>query len=174
MSISGHQHIVQVGEPVLRGIAKPVLKKDIGSAHLKKLVADMQKALASEENGVAIAAPQVGEPLRLFVVAGRIFTESEDDDEEETPAGPDKVFINPEIIRQSRKQENMSEGCLSVRAKYGTVRRHSKASVKAMDENGQEFIYHGSGLLAQIFQHEVDHLNGVLFIDKAIDYDNEQ
>ena len=153
----------------MRQTAKPVAKKDFGSKALKTLIAKMKKSLDKEKYGVAIAAPQVGSPLRLFVVAGRAFDEESGTDEGEkgTSKTPDKAFINPELMRVSRKKKEMSEGCLSVRGKYGMVPRHEKASVKAYDEAGKQFIYHGSGLIAHIFQHEVDHLEGILYIDKA-------
>ncbi|MBX4192016.1 peptide deformylase [Candidatus Parcubacteria bacterium] len=154
--------IIQEGAQVLRLKAKPVLKKDIESLKVRSLIAKMKKVLAKEEFGVAIAAPQVGESLRIFVVAGRAFRE----DSEVTM--PDKVFINPELIRLSRKKKEMTEGCLSVRNKYGSVLRHEKASVKALDEQGRAFTYHGSELLGHIFQHEYDHLEGILYIDKAV------
>ncbi len=125
----------------------------------------MQKALAGEEYGVAIAAPQVGSPLRLFVVAGRVFKKDEDSQEELTPA--DRVYINPEITRMSKKQREMAEGCLSVRGQYGTVMRHEKVTLKALDGSGKPTLVHASGLLAHIFQHECDHLEGVLYTDKA-------
>ena len=161
--------IVQIGSPVLRQIAKPVSKKDISSKPLKVLIARMKKSLDKEKYGVAIAAPQVGTSVRLFVVAGRAFDEDAGGDAggDAVPKMPDKTFINPELIRVSRKKKELSEGCLSVRGKYGTVLRHEKASVKAFDESGKPFIYHGSGLIAHIFQHEVDHLEGILYIDKA-------
>ncbi len=158
--------VVQVGSPVLRQIAKPVGKKELGSTELLKLIARMKKVLDKEKYGVAIAAPQVGESLQLFVVAGRAFSDPDEDDTDPEPQ-PDRAFINPELVRMSRKTREMSEGCLSVRGKYGAVVRHEKATVKAVDEYGKPFIYHGSGLLAHIFQHEVDHLNGILYIDKA-------
>lgn len=155
--------VVQVGEPVLRERALPVGKKDIGSAKLKSLIKKMSATLAAEGFGVAIAAPQVGTGLRVFLVGGKVFQE---EGAEEVPK--DKVFINPEFVRLSRKKAEMSEGCLSVRHKYGSVMRHEKASVRAWDEEGKSFTMHGSGLLAQIFQHEVDHLDGILYIDKAV------
>jgi len=79
----------------------------------------------------------------------------------------DLVFINPEIIKISKKKGSVPEGCLSVRWLYGEVKRSTNATIRAYDENGKIFTRGGGGLLAQIFQHEVDHLNGVLFIDKA-------
>lgn len=159
--------IVQVGDPVLRVQAKPVAKKDIGSAHLRAMLTKMSAVLAKEEYGVALAAPQIGETVRVFVVAGKVFKEDDEDEETETPTPPDMVFINPELTKLSRKKREMSEGCLSVRGKYGTVVRSEKASVRACDEDGKVFTYNASGLLAQIFQHEVDHLDGILYVDKA-------
>jgi len=175
--------ILQEGERVLRQKARPIAKKDIGSRHLKGIISRMRAALKKEKFGVAIAAPQLGEPLRIFVVAGKALASQESSlrrDEHDpnssakTPATPsDKVFINPEIIRLSRKKKEMTEGCLSVRKKYGTVLRHEKATVRAQDEMGNSFIYHGTGLLAQIFQHECDHLDGVLYVDKAKEIHDE-
>ena len=161
--------IVQSGAPVLRLQAKPVTKKEFGSKELKTLIAKMKKVLHKEKFGVAIAAPQVGESLRLFVVAGRAFDEDQDDgDKKSKSKTPDKVFINPVLLRVSRKKKEMSEGCLSVRGKYGSVLRHEKAGIKAYGEDGRVFTYQGSGLIAHIFQHECDHLEGILYIDKAV------
>ena len=152
--------IVQIGAAVLRERAKPVAKKDIGSRKLSSLLARMSAALKKEEFGVAIAAPQVDEPLRVFVVAGKVFSGPEE-------TVPDKVFINPELTKKSKSKKEMTEGCLSVRHKYGAVLRHEKTSIRAWDKEGKPFTYHGSGLIAQIFQHEVDHLEGILYVDKA-------
>lgn len=158
--------IVQVGDGVLREKAKPVAKKDVSSRKIQSVITIMRKALAPEENGVAIAAPQIGEPLRIFIVAGKVFEAAEQEDPDAKKL-KDKVFINPEFLRVSRKKNEMSEGCLSVRGVYGLVLRHDKASIKALNERGESITYHGSGLLAQIFQHEMDHLDGVLFVDKV-------
>jgi peptide deformylase len=166
--------VVQIGAPVLRQKAKPVLKKDFSSSALKALIKKMKKVLDKEKYGVAIAAPQIDAPLRLFVVAGRAFDEDTGEESKGKKASPDKVFINPELLRVSRKSREMSEGCLSVRGKYGTVMRHEKATVKAQNESGKPFIYHGSGLIAHIFQHECDHLDGILYIDKAIKLTDEE
>lgn len=169
--------IVQKEAPVLRGVAEPVNMKDFGSPQLKKILADMTVALEKEEDGVAIAAPQIGVPLRIFIVSHRAFEFEEEATRhpEETPEEnqkvqhSDMVFINPVITKLSRKKKWVPEGCLSVRWLYGEVSRADKATVRAYDENGKAFTRGGSGLLAQIFQHETDHLNGVLFIDTARD-----
>ncbi len=156
--------IVQNGHEILRQIAEPVSASDFGKRPLKTIIKRMKEALAHEKDGVAIAAPQIAVPLRMFVVAGFMFRKKETD-----PVLPDRAFINPEIVRTSKEKAWMDEGCLSVRYLYGRVKRAKKATVHAFDENGREFTIGGSGLLAQIFQHEIDHLNGTLFIDNAKD-----
>lgn len=159
--------IVQEGALVLRQKAHPVPKKDIGSKHVQAVIAKMKKALAKEEFGVAIAAPQIGESLRIFVIAGRVF-EDEGQEESGQKKEPDRVYINPELTRLSRAKKEMSEGCLSVRGKYGSVMRHEKASLKALDGEGNPISINAAGLLAHIFQHECDHLDGILYTDKAV------
>ncbi len=168
--------IVQDGDPVLRQRALAVPKKDLNSPALKKIIKKMHAALAPEKYGVAIAAPQVGESLRLFVVSGRVFKPEEPAEQEPKTKAvpPDKVYINPEITRASRKKLEESEGCLSVRSVYGTVLRHERVTLKYLDEQGKPQTQNAAGLLGHIFQHEVDHLNGVLFIDKAKDLHESQ
>lgn len=162
--------IVQEGDPVLRAKALPVAQRDIGSPALNKLIQKMHKALAPEKYGVAIAAPQVGSSLRMFVVAGRVYKEEETEVEKEMRAiYPNRVYINPEITRASRAKKDESEGCLSVRNIYGHVKRHERVTLKYIDESGKPQTENATGLLGHIFQHEVDHLNGILFIDKARD-----
>ena len=126
----------------------------------------MREALLSYDvegfNGVAIAAPQIGIPLRIFLVH-----DTSKKDNEHKSLLPDIVAINPTISKLSRKKKVVGEGCLSVPEKYGAVERATHATLRALDENGNEFERGASGLLAQIFQHEVDHLDGILFIDRA-------
>lgn len=154
------------GEPVLREVAKSVPIEQIKSAETKRVIADMKEALASQDDGVAICAPQIGISQRIFVVSGRTLADLAD---EENLVLPDRIFINPEIVKISKKTEWMDEGCLSLRYLYGKVKRATKVRVSAYDENGAKFELGGSGLLAQIFQHEIDHLDGIIFTDKAKD-----
>ncbi len=161
--------IIQIDEnKVLREKAKEVPKKDITSPRIQKILNNMKKALASQDDGVAIAAPQIGVSLRIFIVSGRAFIIDRDEDPEHA-FYEDMVCINPVITKKSRKKEIMDEGCLSVRGKYGKVQRAQKTTITAYDENGKKFTYGGTGLFSQIFQHETDHLDGVLFVDKATD-----
>ena len=157
--------IRQKENPALRQIAKPVPIADLPAAWVKKLIDDMSTALAVCVDGVALAAPQIGESWRIFIIGERAFP---DGDKTKTWPG-DLVFINPTIIRRSRKQVELAEGCLSVRNQYGTTKRHERVSVAAYDLAGRKFVRHGSGLLAQVFQHEIEHLDGVLFTDRAWD-----
>ena len=162
--------IVQIksGNPVLRDFAEQVPLEEIKSEKIKKIIEEMKNALAKEEEGVAIAAPQIGISLRIFVVSKKIF-QLLDATKSGKDAFDDMVFINPEIIKLSKDKEVMEEGCLSVRDYYGKIKRAAKATVKAYDENGNIFERGGSRLLAQVFQHEIDHLNGILFTDSAKD-----
>ena len=161
---------VKTGNPVLRDFAEPVPLEEIKSAKIKNIIDSMKNALAREEEGVAIAGPQIGEPWRIFVVSKKIFQLLDNSKiDANTEKFEDLVFINPEITKLSKEKEVMEEGCLSVRDYYGKIKRSMKASVRAYDENGNVFERGGSRLLAQIFQHEIDHLNGILFTDTAKD-----
>jgi len=151
--------IVQVGEQVLRNKAELVPKEFFKTKKLLTILENMKIALDSQKDGVAIAAPQIGLPYRIFLVSPRAYHGNTKDIR--------LVFINPIITKKSKTTEVMAEGCLSVRWKYGEVKRSVNTTVEAYDENGVVFIRVGGGLLSQIFQHETDHLDGVLFIDKA-------
>jgi len=152
--------IVQKGNVVLRVQAQPV---DVASIITKTIQNDIKKmhtALAGEHDGVALAAPQIGISKRIFVISPKAFKEY---------AQQPLVFINPVIIKKSKEKKILDEGCLSVRWWYGKTQRHKQATVQAYNERGEKFVLGGSGLLAQIFQHETDHLDGILFDDHATD-----
>jgi len=166
--------IIQKENLLLREKAREVPPGEIKTAKIRNILADMKTALDAEEDGIAIAAPQIGVSLRIFLVSRKIHHISEDGEAvakeiaHDTHRGKkDMVFINPEITKLSKKKVRTPEGCLSVRWLYGNVLRSDKATVRAYDENGKLFTRGASGLLAQVFQHETDHLNGVLFIDTA-------
>lgn len=141
--------IVQEGDPVLREKAKPVANPK--SPEIKVLVSDMV-ATMQKVNGLGLAAPQVGVSSRIFTVEveGKVY-----------------AFINPEIKNISDDESFFEEGCLSVQKIWGPVIRPKKLTIKAFDENGEPIKIHAKGLLARVIQHEMDHLNGTLFIDKA-------
>lgn len=159
--------IVQNGHPVLRETAQEVAPEEITGEKIQKVISDMKSALASQKDGVAIAAPQIAVPLRIFVVAGKIFDPVWEEGQEPENPEPDMVFINPVITKRSKTKKWMHEGCLSVRPLWGEVRRSTNATLEAYNEKGEKITRGAGGLLAHIFQHEVDHLDGVLFIDNA-------
>lgn len=169
------REIVQDGDPVLREVAEPVPKKLFGSVELEELVADMVAALDIEPDGVALAAPQVRVSWRLFIVRmDRVETPPLHDgaaEGEETPVRPAvvEVYVNPEITKTSRKRARADEGCLSVRNIYGATNRHERVTIRAQRPEGSHFTRGAGGLLAQVFEHEIDHLNGILFTDAAED-----
>lgn len=179
--------IVQRENKVLREQAKEILIKEITTPKIKKVLKEMSLALKSQDDGVAIAAPQIGYDLRIFVVSGKIFHKDFGKSREEVSSNQNKtagtgeakeetkdlVFINPKISKLSKEKEWLPEGCLSVRWLYGNTLRSTKATITAYDETGKKFTRGASGLLAQIFQHETDHLNGILFIDHAKDIKEE-
>jgi len=171
--------ILQKGASVLREVAREVPPSDIRTPAIQKVIQKMKEAAAQEEDAVAIAAPQIGEGLRIFVVSKKVLAHEQagaDGKTGETSGKvlhnsveqlADQVFINPEIIKRSRQKSILQEGCLSIRWFYGDVKRNEKVTIRAYDDMGNKVTRGASGLLAQIFQHETDHLNGILFIDTA-------
>ncbi len=165
---------------VLREKAKEIALGHIKTPKTKKILKEMASALAHEHDGVAIAAPQIGYPLRIFIVSGKVFSidkrlaSKEEMGKEDGKVAKNLIFINPKISKLSREKEWLPEGCLSVRPLYGKTFRSKKATVTAYDEEGKKITRGASGLLAQIFQHETDHLDGILFTDHAKDIKEER
>ena len=135
-----------VPDPVLRQKSKRVRVID-GSIH--ELINNMRETMHSI-GGVGLAAPQVGIPLRVIVIG--------------IPGEEDIALINPEIVRRTGERL-VDEGCLSVPGYFGEIKRAESVVVKGRDQNGKEMHIKADGLLAQALQHEIDHLNGVLYID---------
>lgn len=145
------RNVVIEGDPLLRKISRPV--EEI-TPRILTLLDDLAETMYFEDRGIGIAAPQVGVLRRVFVVdVGDEHGKLE--------------FINPEITYQEGTQV-YCEGCLSVPGKNANVERPAKIRVKALDRNGKEFELEAEGLLAVCICHETDHLNGILFTDKAI------
>ena len=154
--------VVRYGEESLRQPSKEVHKV---SQKIKNLVEDLLDTMY-KENGVGLAAPQIGENVRVFVID--VSTGNE-------PLNP-RVFINPKIIKKSGACVS-HEGCLSFPEAFTDVKRYSNVMVKAMDKNGRSFVLEAKDgtLLSRCIQHEFDHLNGVLFIDHVINrFDAEE
>jgi len=150
------REIITIPDKTLRGKARKVTSF---GADLQTLIDDMVETMRAAP-GVGLAAPQVSAPLRVIVVE---FNESEDEE------APPKLYlvINPKITRSSSDQEIATEGCLSIPRIVGDVERPVSVTVKGFNRRGQPLKIKASGWLARIFQHEVDHLDGVLFVDRA-------
>jgi peptide deformylase len=145
-----------LGDPVLRRKAGRVAKID---ASIQRLIDDMIETMHAA-GGVGLAAPQVGRPLRVIVI-------EEPPPEADPPRAEKKeviVLINPQIVRRSG-QRQVVEGCLSVPGYWGEITRSVKVIAKGLDREGREVRIKGEDLLAQALEHEIDHINGVLYID---------
>ncbi len=156
--------IIQKGNKILRQKAKEVPVKEIKNKKIQSIIKRMAEILSAAEDGVALAGPQIGESLRIFIVKQPILGSKTSGADKKPPL----VFINPVLKKISQKKQLVNEGCLSTMKIYGVIKRAEKVKVTAYDENAKKFTRGASGLLAQIIQHEIDHLNGILFIDKAI------
>jgi peptide deformylase len=158
------REIVYLPNPILRKKAKPVNKFD---KDLQTLIDDMIETMR-EAPGVGLAAPQINIPMHLAVIE---YAEGEDDEDrpEDAPPPEKKLFviINPEITKVSDEKVFGIEGCLSIPNLVGEVERHQAIEVKALNRHGNPVKIKAEGWLARIFQHEIDHLNGVLYTDKA-------
>jgi len=137
----------------LRVRSVEVSPADFGSDRLKKMIVELKKTMRLE-NGCGIAAPQVGIHERVIIV------------DDGSGMGP-TAFINPEIVSKSFRSFLFEEGCLSVPGVWGMVKRHRSVKMKAIGEDGRSVEISGNGLLSVIFQQEIDHLDGVLFIDRV-------
>ena len=168
--------IVQNGEPVLRAHADPI--SDFGSPELLKTIDAMERILFEQPDGIGIAAPQIGISKQIFLVTSDVLdADALDKRLEKNRHSPPKkravargeyiVCINPSFSKFSSKKNSDVDGCLSVRGYYGDVARPEKVSITYFDETGKKYTRGASGLLARVFQHEMDHLNGMLFIDRA-------
>lgn len=155
-----NRKIVTVKNPLLRQKSRPVAKVD---KKIHELIADMRDTLAaqSDPEGVGLAAPQIGKNVRVFLMVHE---------------GVERICINPEVIEVSepkkktkKKAKTVLEGCLSLPHYYGPLTRAKKITISYLSETGQKVTETFEGFLAQIVQHEIDHLDGVLFIDRIVE-----
>ncbi|MCX6763347.1 MAG: peptide deformylase [Candidatus Moranbacteria bacterium] len=140
--------IITYPNPILKKKSEKI--KDPQSPEIKELIFDMLETLKIN-NGLGLAAPQVGSSVRLCII--RL-------------DGKTYILINPKIKSKSWSKEICEEGCLSFPGKFIPVKRNKKVKVQALDRNGQEIIISAEGILSRAFQHEIDHLDGILFISK--------
>lgn len=155
--------VTQVGNPIIR--KKSVKVISVNSQEVKKIIKDLTDSMRYS-NLVGMAAPQIGYNFKIFVTEIRNTTLRKTKELDNL-----RVFINPKIIKISKEKISGYEGCGSVALSgiFGKVLRPSQITVSAVDENNQKFEYTAKGLLARVIQHEIDHLNGVVFLDKVTD-----
>lgn len=150
--------IITNPDPILRKISKEIDSKNIKSrgfqSFCKDLILTMQK-----KDGIGLASPQIGKNIRIIVISQK--------------DGP-LCMINPKITKKSWAKEIAEEGCLSVPFTFGDVKRHKKINCLYLDLGGEKKRLKAEGLLSRIIQHEIDHLNGILFIDKADNIKEEE
>ncbi len=154
--------VVIVPAPVLRKKAHRVQRFD--DPKLQALIDDMVETML-EAPGIGLAAPQVDVSQRLIVV--RLPDDEQSREEYGKDAGVLHIVLNPKIIRTSQEMVDGVEACLSIPGYYGTVSRHEAVTVRGQDRHGKPISIKARGWLARVFQHEIDHLDGVLFIDRA-------
>lgn len=156
--------IVAYGDPVLRKVAKEI---DADYPNLEELIANMRQTMYNA-SGVGIAAPQIGKSIRLFVIDATPFAEDEDLSEEDKAQLKDfnKVFINPKVIEEDGDEWAFNEGCLSIPDIREDVFRQDSVTFEYQDENFDKHQMTLTGVAARVFQHEYDHLEGILFTDK--------
>jgi peptide deformylase len=154
--------LVPENHPALHAIAEEVTPAEFQSGLVSKLIRDLRTALHSYKidgfTAVAIAAPQIGVSKRVFLI---------EDQSKDRDALPSFVAINPQIVKYSKKTHEVGEGCLSIPDYYGLVKRSKNVTLRAQDETGAWYERGAGTLLAQIIQHEYDHLDGILFTDRA-------
>ncbi len=156
--------IVAYGDPILRKVGKEI---DADYNALDKLIDNMKETMYNA-SGVGLAAPQIGKAIRLFMIDASPFAEDEelDDAEREVLKNFNRVFINAKIVKEEGDEWAFNEGCLSIPDVREDVFRQETITIKYQDENFKNHTETLSGLAARIFQHEYDHIEGILFTDK--------
>ena len=156
--------IVAYGDPVLRKVGKQIPKD---YPNLDELIANMRETMKNAQ-GVGLAAPQIGKDIRLFLIDASPFSENEELDEEERNflKNFNKIFINAEIIEEEGDEWAFNEGCLSIPNINEDVYRNETIHIEYVDENFEKQKESLNGVAARIFQHEYDHIEGILFTDK--------
>ena len=161
--------IVQTGDPVLRKQSRALTKKEIGSASIQYLIELMRNTMR-EAPGVGLAAPQIGQSLQLAVIEDRAEYLAEHSTDElakyQRSAVPFHVIINPKLSFVGNSSVQFFEGCLSVEGFQAVVNRALNVRVECLNERGEEVTINAHGWYARILQHEIDHLNGTLYIDR--------
>jgi peptide deformylase len=154
--------LVPENHPALHTIAEEITSEEFADGTVKKIVSSLRQAIKTYKvdgfTAVAIAAPQIGVSKRVFLI---------EDQSTDADRLPTVIAVNPRFTKLSKKTRVAGEGCLSIPDRYGLVRRSTNVTIEAYDEYGVKYTRGAGGLLAQIMQHEYDHLDGILFTDRA-------
>lgn len=156
--------IVTIPNNILETPARELTREEVVSPKIQALIDEMIPTMYRSE-GIGLAAPQINESIRLCII-GKNAVQL---DRKTTVPHEDLVLINPTWTKNSTKTNNDQEGCLSIPGLYGTVKRYSDIRVEALDRKGNKFSFDAKNFFARVIQHEVDHLNGILFTAKATD-----
>lgn len=156
--------LTKMGNPILRERAREVTAGELRTPEIRQLLDDMAETMR-EANGAGLAAPQVGEGLRILAASRPSRRKDEEDEGEDTLV----LLVNPEIVKASREGYVDWEGCLSIPNVWGMVPRHTGIVVEAWDPDGKPVTMKAEGYFARILQHEIDHLDGILFLDRMED-----
>jgi peptide deformylase len=162
-------NIVQAGDPVLRGVSRQLTTEEIKSSSIQQLIDSMRDTMRAAP-GVGLAAPQIGEPIQLAVIEDRAEyikdASPEELKERDRSSIPFHVIINPKISLLDDSPAEFFEGCLSVAGFQAVVRRAYNVHVECLNERAESITINAHGWYARILQHEIDHLNGRLYIDR--------
>ena len=148
--------ITKTPDKILAKKMERIVVDDLKNGSYKELISDMKKAMV-DNNGVGLAANQVGKDLSIFVIDQKLAEEN----------GVPDVFINPEITEYSKDNDETEEGCLSIPGYWAPIKRAKKIKIKAVDENGDKIKFKARGFLARVLQHETDHLGGLTIKERA-------
>ncbi|MEK7644639.1 MAG: peptide deformylase [Patescibacteria group bacterium] len=160
--------IVKLPAASLRQPSLPIDRREIKSKKIQELVVALIPTMYAAD-GIGIAAPQVGKNIRLCVIGKMAFKKHKRVNGANESTDTDMALINPSWVKLSKKTAVDVEGCLSVPGKQGKVRRYRDILVSAMNASGENVEFEAHGYLARVVQHEVDHLDGILFVDRAIE-----
>jgi len=146
--------IIKIPSPILRTRSREVAREELRKPEIQKLIGDMRETMPAA-NGIGLAAPQVGVNVRIAVIAyeKKMLT-----------------VVNPKIVKRQPEYQDSEEGCLSIPDVVGIVPRYKEIKVTSFDEQGRRFNMRVRGLLACVWQHEIDHLDGILFVDRAVKF----
>lgn len=156
--------IITTPNKILETPAREITRAEISSPEIQTLITEMIPKMYESE-GIGLAAPQVNHSIRVCIIG----KEAIKLDRKATLPHEDLVLINPTWVKTSKKTNNDQEGCLSIPGVYGTVKRYSAIHVEALDRHGNKLSFEARNFFARVIQHEVDHLDGILFTTKATD-----